>query len=81
MKTTKTADTTFTVTRTAKGRFSVRFVCPVTGKAKRRSFRTERLARIFVNGHTATAGYWANSAIASVCDDYAAGRARVIHVG
>jgi hypothetical protein len=79
-KTIAAADLSAAITRTAGGRYTVRIVDAVTNKAKRRTFRTLRLAEVFVRGHRATASYWRNSASAGLADDVAAGRDIVVHV-
>lgn len=70
-----------TVTRNAKGRYVVRFNDSVTGSPKRRTFRTERLARIFVDGTTALHGYWSQSVSASIASDVRDGNVRTVFAG
>lgn len=74
-------NTAAAITLTAKGRHAVTFSDPITGKAKRRSFRTRREAEIFVAHVAKLDRFWANSASASVMDDYASGNVVTIHAG
>jgi hypothetical protein len=75
-----TADTATTLTVADTGRTTVRYTDPVTKRSRRRSFRTRRLAEIWVKHHESSAGFWRNSATASYCDAIARGDEVVVHV-